>query len=223
MSCYEWERGTFKLSVREYRKFLRAFRDGWNKSLDEAYQRAKKLRDLVRRANKGRRGVFRWDELVTTYPIEVTHFVYGDSVKKTIYDLGHAYTILRSLGYGAGGDPTKKPRSPQKKFFKHATNKERTFRDVECCISFDDNAHTVDWSVDENNHACGRARQTVAGRLFFDLLARVTWTRGTGGSIYGNDEYNREDHEYPGAGGNYVKEAFGSLGDRDRRSCGTRF
>jgi len=46
------------------------------------------------------------------------------------------------------------------------------------------------------------------GNAFFRALGQVVWTRGTGGEIVGNDEYNRES-KASGDGGNFTKQTFG--------------
>ncbi len=71
----------------------------------------------------------------------------------------------------------------------------------------------VTWSVPENNHACDRARTHLLAREFFGLLETVTWTRGSGGDIVGNNEYARDSRE-EGGGGNYLVTHYGP----DRKS-----
>ncbi len=79
----------------------------------------------------------------------------------------------------------------------------------EATITFD--GRNVTWNVDENNHAVESARETFLAGVFFAELGRVNWTRGTGGVLIGNDEYNREV-DYAGGGGNYITEIFGPRG-----------
>ena len=74
---------------------------------------------------------------------------------------------------------------------------------------FSDASRSVSWRVEENNHARDTAREHHMGRAFFAALSKVEWVRGTGGTIVGNDEYNR-DSEYDGGGGNYVTGSFGT-------------
>jgi hypothetical protein len=63
------------------------------------------------------------------------------------------------------------------------------------------------WSVSENNRAVEDARESPVGRAFFGALRRVEWTRGSGGTLWGNDEYNQEG--YGEGGGNYVTAEYG--------------
>jgi hypothetical protein len=83
-------------------------------------------------------------------------------------------------------------------------------------IEFD--GRKVTWSVPENNHACEHAREHLLARTLFDLLARVQWTRGSGGTITGNNEYNQDSRD-AGGGGNYVVQEFGPKMPRQRLSA----
>ena len=58
MSCYEWEAGEFKLSVKEYAKFKKALREAWNKSLLDAHARAIKVFEWVKAKYKGKKPSF---------------------------------------------------------------------------------------------------------------------------------------------------------------------
>jgi len=75
-------------------------------------------------------------------------------------------------------------------------------------VIFDAEDKTVTYSVPENNHACDNARESHVGRLFFRTMDRINWTRGSGGCLYGNDEYHRDAHHGTGGGGNYVTAAW---------------
>ncbi|BDB63247.1 hypothetical protein RDE2_50410 (plasmid) [Rhodococcus sp. RDE2] len=70
---------------------------------------------------------------------------------------------------------------------------------------------TLHWEVPQNNHARDHAAVTGLYQAALTYLNDVTWTRGTGGVIVGNDEYNR-DTTYEGGGGNYVTHRFGPAG-----------
>lgn len=75
-------------------------------------------------------------------------------------------------------------------------------------IELNGEAKTVTWYVHEGNHAREYARQEPIGKLLFQLLNKITWTRGSGGVIVGNDEYNRDSWE-EGSGRNYQIQSFG--------------
>lgn len=101
------------------------------------------------------------------------------------------------------------PQKPKKKDFpKLASTKVKTLTADEARLSFNHIAKSVTWSVNENNRAVESARRTWLAQALFSALDRVAWTRGSGGKIIGNDEYNR-DSDYEGGGGNYVTKEYG--------------
>lgn len=67
---------------------------------------------------------------------------------------------------------------------------------------------TVFWNVYEGNHACEEARKHETAKALFRALDRVVWTRGSGGDIVGNDEYNRDSCSLGGSG-NYLVTRYG--------------
>jgi hypothetical protein len=80
-------------------------------------------------------------------------------------------------------------------------------------IVFD--GRTVTWSSGEGNRAVEAAHDTPLAKVFFAALDRMTWTKGSGGSFVGNDEYN-EDNRDAGGGANYITSTYGPLGDEAR-------
>ena len=85
------------------------------------------------------------------------------------------------------------PRQPRKNDFP-LLGRDKKSIDVggEACIAFNDDSRTVVWRVSENNHACDYAHEHPMGKAFFQAMSQVNWTRGTGGTIIGNDEYNQD-------------------------------
>jgi hypothetical protein len=76
------------------------------------------------------------------------------------------------------------------------------------CITLDYKTHCVCWDVPENNRASEHARDELVARALFRALEQIKWVRGSGGTIVGNDEYNR-DSRGVGGGGNYEVAYYG--------------
>lgn len=222
MSCYEWERGEFTLSVKEYKKFKKEFHRRWNESVDKAYSRACKIHSEVLHANKGKRNV-NWWEAVRDHRLYLGGYgVLGYKSSASTLELDHHHLITKSLGFKGDGEGNR-PCKPKKKDFPHATHKMVSFHDGwnDGEVVFYDDRRGIVWDVHENNHACESARASFLGRLFFDLLGKVEWTRGTGGQIVGNDEYRRDSYD-EGGGGNYVKGTWGPKEQKARRFAEAR-
>lgn len=97
-----------------------------------------------------------------------------------------------------------------------ATGKTKTFDlDGWASISFDKN--NVTWDVPGNSNAVEYAEKQPLRDVFFEALSKVQWTRGSGGVISGNDEYNQDDREY-GGGANYITHTFGPQGNAAKAS-----
>ena len=214
MSKYEWERGTIKLSVKEYSRVKKAFIEELKKTQETAYNNAIKLYDKILASVKGRRGVD-------------IHSAYANCqfTRVPSYDLwGKSYTESNLDEDGIFYDKylnhenrTKRPLKPKKKDFATKIDRKNLgFSSGDFCISFADNQKTIHWEVYENNHARDHAHAHPVAKALFKLLKDVNWTRGTGGTIVGNDEYN-QDTDYAGGGGNYITDSFGPIGKEARR------
>lgn len=114
-----------------------------------------------------------------------------------------------------------KLRKPQKKDFPIAGNNVTSFQADDCSLTFDNDAKTIRWQVYENNHAREHAKATVLGTTFYNLMDKITWVRGTGGQIVGNDEYNR-DSDHAGGGANYVVATFSAEEQKRQREAAAR-
>lgn len=229
MSCYEWEEGTFKLPTAEFARVRKAIQDAVAKRQQAQFDHtqrfwkglsAKQRKDLD--AYNRAASAYVWGNRIVerlqpdgTRRVELEHpelpesngidtgnqFIYGH----TGADMEELSDMLRTKW----GQTT--PRRVLKKDIDWVTNRTTAFKvGDDAYITFDRDASTVTWAVHENNRACETARSHPLARTFFATLDSVRWTRGTGGEIIGNDEYNRESRAH-GGGGNYWKNGYGPL------------
>jgi len=217
MSNYEWEKGEFHLSLIGMRKFIDAFYTAYNASAAKDKLTLEALRQDMIASTKGQRakdwGQIFHDTLRKSithgYPAHCSTLKYEFST----IDIDHAYSILLVTVDPATKAITRHPpRSVRKSDFPIANVRNKpviTFDDATICI--DPSTRTLSWYVSENNHACDRAHKHPLGDLFWRALATVEWTRGTGGVLVGNNEYNRDDYS-DGGGANYVKTRLGPIG-----------
>lgn len=191
MSCYEWEAGTIQLPKTQFAKIKKQFINDYNNILEAEFNAAKRLREHVLKQHKGKRGV-NWFDAVCDAAIGFD--VSFETVSK-MFD----------------SDLYKKPKTPTKKMFNFANSKTTYFSmDGEGRIVFDPEDKVVTYGVPENNHAVEHARNSKVGRLFFRTMGNINWTRGSGGCLYGNDEYNRDAAYGESGGSNYVTAQWGS-------------
>lgn len=188
MSKHEWEHGTIKIPAKEYSKLRKAVITRHNELQDKQLLIALRNSAKILDAKKGKRNFDAWrfacDQLCLDSGVLRLLFKYDNEARK--YKL----------------------RKPKKKDLDKKPITQSCTLDVgEASITFDNKNRTVTWDVPENNHAREHARKEPLAEFLFSRLDRIDWTRGSGGTIVGNDEYNR-DADYEGGGANYVTSEY---------------
>lgn len=213
MSCHEWEEGTVLLSTAAFPKFRKDLIAAFNKRAADDYLEACRLHRNLVAAGAGKR---KFD-----YRAALTNIMYGAGRVSFRIDTLPDYKVEDLLLTKPTADTSSKPRRPLKKDFPLAKWDTVTFSgDMDSYCLLDPKLRTVLWSVPENNHAVNTARNAWLARTVFGILGVVNWTRGTGGVIWGNDEYNRDARA--DGGGNYVTATFGPLGSKTNQIGGRR-
>ena len=199
MSCYEWESGTLTLPARDYAAFRKDIIQAWNSRQLNLLAAAAAALPALRSACARKSG---WEANDAAHKVAAAHWKEPHELLSLVMKTDAGKPVFRSP---KKKDIDLKPVSRGCILF---------FEDA--AISFGDEARSVVWSVEENNHAREHSRAHPIAKHFFAQLARINWVRGTGGVIIGNDEYNRDaDHE--GGGGNYVTSRYGPLGSERMR------
>ena len=206
MSRYDWEAGSLKLPTAAWVAFKRSLQNGVKKMYANDFELAVILHGELARRHKGLSGY----ELSVAFAAELnrTNRILGQRGPETrpSYD----FEILERdevecLVLGRARQPVL--RKPQKKDVPVVNARTLTFSEDEMRIKLDNASRTVHYHSGDNNHQVERARSTMTAQLFFELLSKVQWTRGTGGKLMGDDEYNRKSR-----GATYVTARYGPLG-----------
>lgn len=194
MSRYEWERGEIKLPAKAYPKFRQDLIKAWNNYQDELFKQAVAAYEAVKAAGKGKRNFAHRDWFEYEYRPP------GNWHDETRWE------IQRLIFKRRESDQKTMVVKPQKKDLgKLPISKDCVIRIGETTITLC--KPLVIWNVPENNHAAERIKEHPVAQAFFRLLDKIEWTRGSGGEIVGNDEYNRES-EHSGGGANYTVREY---------------
>lgn len=234
MSKYCWENGTIVIPRAAWPGFKKNLREAWNLALDKDFETMTTVYDKLKAAYKGKRNVD-WNaalyaELYKVHSSQPQQYrsmgpsgdVYKFKVLEQYLVEGFLLTPRPKpvAGTSAGTMATvpfvQKLVLPKKSALPYANSKTTGFQVGECSISLSsETAMSVTWDVPENNHAVDGARDTHIASVFFSLLSKVQWTRNSGGTISGNDEYNTESRG-SGEGSNYSTGTFGPIGASDK-------
>jgi hypothetical protein len=204
ISCYNWEHGTLTLPTAAAPVVKAAVRNANNLLHDDLYALATTFWAL----NQTRSPKYYRAALSAAYE----NGELGKHDNENAHDL---HWVLLDLA----DHPRKATHADIDRAVPRASNRTTYFQLGEASITFA--GRRVTWSSGSNNHQVERARKHPVARAFFDALDRVKWTRGTGGRLVGNDEYNEESRQ-EGGGGNYVTEEWPKIRIPGGRTIGTR-
>ena len=223
MSRHEWERGEIKMSVKEFGAVRRDLIASYNANQTSLFAQAKTIYAQLKTAGKGKRNF----DFASAFSALMNNSRISDSDSSAIYDAIMPHEQVEKTVDGRtfkSWERVKRPKNPQKKQF--ALLKQNADRIIfgEAGIGFNKKTRTISYSSGENNHAVERARESAMGREFFKRMGQVVWTRGTGGQIIGNDEYNEDSgREYAGGGGSYVTQTYKMLSKSEKAAAAQRY
>ena len=222
MSCYEWERGTIKIPSADWAKTKAHVRDAMNRRQSALFEAAEKthkdlgalLPELKEQLEAGSIGKWDFDKKISDVARKHMQAMMG--AQRMVVSLFDEYDenevidkIIVTRDPKTRAEIAPRLKKPLKKDFPNAGNNVNAFTASGCHVLFDNVARTAQWEVFDNNHAVDRARATVLGKSFFEAMKKITWVRGSGGEIYGNDEYNEyEGRNHSGGGGSMTKQVF---------------
>lgn len=197
MSCYNWCSGTIKIPTKEWSAFRKAVIAAHNSYNERSFQIARDLHAKIKLDSKYKRNYSFYNKAFDS--------VYNGNLSVPNH---FKHLIFRSL---LNDNYPAKLKLPKKKDFPKATLK------TECYGYFilNHSSKSICYNVEENNRAVEEATADLFVKQVFRLLNRMTWTRNSGGTIVGNDEYNRHcNHE--GGAANYVVYCFGNSANASR-------
>lgn len=84
-------------------------------------------------------------------------------------------------------------------------------------MSLNNKTRELHWLVEETNHAVTEAHAHPFTKALFSALDSVSFSRGNGGKIVGNDE-NNQDANWEGGGANYVTREYSPGPSKNARS-----
>ena len=201
MSKYEWERGTIVIPAKEWVAFRKTVIKAWNASEEAKLETATRAYEAAKAAAKGKRGAKRSEAIEAALRDACSRYYrsygYGGGRREVDYEL------LYEVKHLVGDSKLTKPKKKDLDILPISKSCQIRFDDTRIALS--NERRSVTWDVDENNRACETAHEHKVSKALFAALGRIKWTRGSGGRIYGNDEYNRESYD----GANYTVREYG--------------
>ena len=243
MSCYSQERGTLVLPSaaivplrNKLVEVLNKQRAGWLEMATKIHDHLrsdagetdrKTLSKLLRGKPSGVEGVFnlhdffekKVEQFSNRRPASYGRYSSNDSEddgQQVEMVMGLLLTPVKRLAPGEKAVPPKLQAPKKKDMAPLLASRTWSFSNDDCSITINQEKRTLDWYVEENNHAVERAWETLLGRTLHAALGKIQWTRATGGAFRYTDEYERDAAMENGSSSVSLRNSFGPLGEQAR-------
>ena len=219
MSCYSWQRGTITIPAAAWAKFRKGLLTKWNEKQETLFADAKRAHVAIKAAVKGKRAAARQEAMTDALH---RHCGHRKSTWGWENENDERYTALFALVFAREGwsGPVTLQTPKKSALDLKPVSKDAAINLPDARVSFCNAGKTVTWDVEENNRAVEHAHEHWFAKALFAALGRIEWTRNSGGTIVGNDEYNR-DRDYEGGGGNYTTHEFSAAKQKADRKAAT--
>lgn len=216
MSHVAWESGHITLPAASVAAVKQALRDATNAGHDQARAAAATFwEDYAKRTRSPclyRERLEQWLRAGARTRLSAAAVVVGPHPSGlNDHDLDRLHDLLEAVA----DKPRKLTAADIQQRFPKVTNRAGTFAvGAEATIRLD--GRELTWHVRENNHAVEVTYDQPVMCALMNALSQMKWTRATGGTRWGADEYATDAAEQYGDDPVSVTGRWGPLGDRDR-------
>lgn len=199
MSCNNFESGTIFIPSHSWSKFKKSMQEAQNKERDRIFKLAVDKQADIEEHFKGKKNVEFWEVInYTMNTMEMEDYMVTDIISLSLKKEGcKMYKITQKM---------------MDKVIDKANSKTVCFGgNMDCGLTVNNEARSVEWEVCEGNRACELARNSWLGKAVFNNLSKIEYgnSKKFGGVILGNNEINYEE----GDGTQYITARFGKIGE----------
>lgn len=197
MSLNQWESGTFHLPAAEFSRVRKAVETAEHARAQRLFDNSQEFWKSLTAKQKRDTASFQEaarDFANAKYARSPSHpwsvLTSGDDAAVKSEQL-EDYLLSRSWSKG-------KPARVLRTVAGFPTNRTTAFSEGDLSVAFDRESASLIWHIAENNHSVDLGNRTELARVVMRELRKVKWTRGTGGTIYGGDEYAEDAYRSSG-------------------------
>lgn len=199
MGHWEEERGEFKLPTADFARIRGEVAAADLKCKTEAFEMTQKFWSSLTAKQKRDKAaynaaVYEWCDDYSNEPMQ------------------KADQLLR---YRAGERPSRVLKSEMD----FPTNKTLAFHGNDVTVAFDRDRSSVSYRIEQDRHTIENAYGSAVLPALLNEIRKVRWTRGTGGRIWGDNEYAAEARMEHGSDSDLTQEGFGPLGAESAPGC----
>lgn len=183
MSRYEWEAGVVVIPSKDFVELKKVCKDAYNKYQNKLYEYSVRFYDrILENKPKGRKWNIHISDMRSM----------GFSLMEDIPEI-YRWDVVRAVTATEHQLDNYKPQKPKRSWFPHIKNsKSLAISTDDFSVQLEADTRKLIWRVHENNHAVDSARENPIAKALWTHVNKIVWTRGSGGEIVGNDEYNED-------------------------------